>query len=117
MTDDVPTTPVAPTVLSTEERTRLAQAYQAEASHLPDLLDANLRALTGELFLIIGELGNRVRKQFAADDDDTKNGKSATVLQLYLKAVQQTHRLAQHERRPAAPLPDASPSATADGSA
>ena len=57
ITDDAPTTPGAPQVLSAEERTRLAQAYQSGASQLTDLLDANLRAVTGELFLFLPSAG------------------------------------------------------------
>jgi hypothetical protein len=116
MIDETPTTPVEPAVLSTDERTRLAQAYQAGASRVPDLLEANLRVVTAELFLFVDRLGTKARQQFDAGDDDGEYSKLATISNLYFKALQQTYQYAKFERRPAVPRPNPRQSPSADGS-
>jgi hypothetical protein len=96
----------APTL---SERMTLVRAYQQQAMARPDPLAANLGTIAGDLMSFAHALGPLVQSQLAqgAVSEETRRQFVANM-ELYLKVVRQTDRLAQIERQLGAASPDRS---------
>ena len=88
-----------PTGPTREDRTRLAEAYQARALRRPDLLAANLGVLAGDLLLLAHAVGDRARASAAGAAAPGGGPRLAPTAELFLRLVRQIDRLAHLEHQ------------------
>jgi hypothetical protein len=91
------------------ERMALVRAYQQQAMTRPDPLAANLGTIAGDLMRIAHALTPLVQPQMLqGTDSEATRRRVVANLELYLKVVRQSDRLAQIERQLGAASTDTS---------